>query len=98
MIYIRGAELKEARDEGTYPFSVRAALEIDRIRCETPFTILTGGNGCGKTTVMRYTRFARRRRGIGNARSAKADRRGRSCGRVQADNGGKGEEQLFLFG
>ncbi len=73
MIYMRSAELREARDQGTYPFSVRAALEIERIRCETPFTILTGNNGCGKTTVMEIYAALLCAARIGGARSAKAD-------------------------
>lgn len=96
MIYIRGAELKEARDEGTYPFSVRAALEIDRIRCETPFTILTGGNGCGKTTVMEIYAALLGAARIGNARSAKADAADACAGAFRLVMAAKAKSSFFF--
>jgi len=35
-----------------YPFSVNAVLNISDIKFEKPITILSGSNGCGKTTIM----------------------------------------------
>jgi predicted ATPase len=43
---------KSCYESSDYPFSVEAVANMDHLEFTQPITMLCGGNGCGKTTLM----------------------------------------------
>ena len=53
MIYLTSIIKKQTYyDTSSYPFSVEVVNNLDQLEFKEPITLLCGGNGCGKTTLM----------------------------------------------
>ena len=51
-VFVRGIKFDKNQDLETYPFSISAVQNIERISFSTPVTFLVGENGSGKSTII----------------------------------------------
>lgn len=51
-LFVRGIRLDEDQGERSYPFSIPAVRDIERILFSCPVTFLVGENGSGKSTIV----------------------------------------------
>lgn len=51
-MFVRAIKLEEKQDENSYPYSIPAVRDIERISFFAPVTFLVGENGSGKSTII----------------------------------------------
>lgn len=51
-VFVRSLKVDDGQDETSYPFSIPAVREIEKVLFSTPITFLVGENGSGKSTIV----------------------------------------------
>ena len=51
-LFVRSLKLDKGQDVKTYPFSIPAVRDIERVKSSVPVTFLVGENGSGKSTIV----------------------------------------------